>query len=227
MAFVRTKKVGEHRYYQLVENYRDGGDGGRHRQRVLAHLGHHDGVEAALEAAREKLEALESGADGLLEQRESAESEARYRELILRKHYRDELNRYHAGGIPTLEEVERRTGSDTTAPKTDEVLEEHPPLYGFPGFTTYKTAVVDHGPEVEEYCRAFADGTPSPREDGPDPYGHTLFYPGLYRYERRIEAFQYWQARAEGTASHYDRKRRRLLARIEKLEALLDPPRGD
>jgi len=55
--FVRTKKVGEHRYYQLVENFRENG---KHRQRVIAHLGHHDTVEDALEAAREKLAALET-----------------------------------------------------------------------------------------------------------------------------------------------------------------------
>src|SRR5215212_1471958 len=37
----------EYTYYQLVEGYRD--EDGKVRQRVLAHLGRHDSVEAALE----------------------------------------------------------------------------------------------------------------------------------------------------------------------------------
>jgi hypothetical protein len=45
VAFVRTKRVGEHEYRQLVENYRENG---HHRQRVLAHLGHHDTLERVM-----------------------------------------------------------------------------------------------------------------------------------------------------------------------------------
>jgi L-alanine-DL-glutamate epimerase-like enolase superfamily enzyme len=51
MAFVRRKKMGGKYYYQLVRNYRDGG---RHRQKVLCHLGTHDTIEGAIDAAKEK-----------------------------------------------------------------------------------------------------------------------------------------------------------------------------
>lgn len=46
MAFVRAKRQGDRSYYQLVENRREGG---RVRQRVLAHLGHYPSLEAAIE----------------------------------------------------------------------------------------------------------------------------------------------------------------------------------
>lgn len=45
MAFVRAKRQGDRSYYQLVENRREGG---RVRQRVLAHLGHYSSLEAAI-----------------------------------------------------------------------------------------------------------------------------------------------------------------------------------
>ncbi len=47
MAFVRSKKVDGHAYYQLVKNERVVG---KHKQRVLMHLGRHETVEAAIEA---------------------------------------------------------------------------------------------------------------------------------------------------------------------------------
>ncbi|MBD1808545.1 hypothetical protein H6F98_24265 [Microcoleus sp. FACHB-SPT15] len=40
MSFIRSKKVGEHIYYQEVENYRD--ESGKHKQRVLKHFGTQD-----------------------------------------------------------------------------------------------------------------------------------------------------------------------------------------
>jgi len=46
VAFIRKKRVNGREYYQLVENYRDDG---KHRQRVLAHLGKHSTIEAAIE----------------------------------------------------------------------------------------------------------------------------------------------------------------------------------
>jgi hypothetical protein len=52
LAFVRSKKVRGHTYYQLVRNYRDEG---KHRQEVLAHLGHHDSLEAAILAEERKV----------------------------------------------------------------------------------------------------------------------------------------------------------------------------
>jgi hypothetical protein len=45
LAFVRRKKVRDYTYYQLVRNYRKEG---KHRQEMLAHLGHHDSLEAAI-----------------------------------------------------------------------------------------------------------------------------------------------------------------------------------
>ena len=45
MAFLRSKIVNGKRYYQLVENERVDG---KHKQRVLMHLGRHKTVEAAI-----------------------------------------------------------------------------------------------------------------------------------------------------------------------------------
>jgi hypothetical protein len=47
MAFVRPKEVNGYTYYQLVKSERVDG---KHRQRMLMHLGRHRSVEAALEA---------------------------------------------------------------------------------------------------------------------------------------------------------------------------------
>ena len=47
MAFYRTKRVHGKEYRQLVENYRD--ESGKHKQRVLAHLGRYETVEEAAE----------------------------------------------------------------------------------------------------------------------------------------------------------------------------------
>ncbi len=49
MAFVRTKVREGRTYYQLVYNYREAG---RHRQKVLCHLGKHSSLESAIEASR-------------------------------------------------------------------------------------------------------------------------------------------------------------------------------
>ena len=45
MAFVRTKRVGDYEYYQLVQSVRVGG---KPRQKVLLHLDGHPTVEDAL-----------------------------------------------------------------------------------------------------------------------------------------------------------------------------------
>jgi DNA repair exonuclease SbcCD nuclease subunit len=47
LAFYRTKRVRGKEYRQLVENYRD--ESGKHKQRVLAHLGRYETVEEAAE----------------------------------------------------------------------------------------------------------------------------------------------------------------------------------
>ena len=212
--FVRTKKVGEYEYYQLVENYREKG---RHRQRVLAHLGHHDTVEEALEDVRQRLADLE--ASRLAEQIQEAETEAVEWEASIRRNYGDQLACYHDGEIPTPAEVKKRTGTDKEAPKTGELLKEYGPRFGMPGYTVYKPAVVPVPSEVDEYCRAFGDGTVEERGDrDPDRYGHTVYYPGLYDYERRVESLHYWRERAEEKRTEYARRRQYHLDRIEKLE---------
>lgn len=51
--FVRRKKVNGNTYYQLVRNTRVDG---KHRQKVLCHLGRHRSLEAAIAAERELTE---------------------------------------------------------------------------------------------------------------------------------------------------------------------------
>jgi hypothetical protein len=46
VVFIRAKRVGGNTYYQLVKNERVDG---KHRQRVLIHLGHHATVGAAMD----------------------------------------------------------------------------------------------------------------------------------------------------------------------------------
>ena len=221
MPFVRTKRVGEHEYRQLVENYREEG---RHRQRVLAHLGHHDTVEEALEGVRQRLADLE--VSRLAEQIAEAEVEAAQWERIIRRDHGEQIARYHDGEIPTPAEVARRTGTDKEAPKTDEVLEEYPPRFGMPAFTVYKPAVVPIPPEVDEYCRAFGDGTVMEREN-PDIYGHTAFYPDLLAYERCAKILHNRRKKAEEKRTEYARRRQYYLDRIEKLEQVGRSLRGD
>jgi hypothetical protein len=205
MAFIRTKRVGEHEYFQLVENYREDG---HHRQRVLAHLGQHDTVEAALEAAREKL--IGVGVDRDMK----AEREARLWEQTIRRIYGDRLDHYHGGEIPSNEEVARRTGTDKEAPFTDEVTGT------FRGLTFYKRAEVPIPPEVDEYCRAFgSEPTPS---DMPNIYGHTLYYGReLFHYQERVRRYWYWRDRADREQEADERRRRRLREQIAKLEAVV------
>jgi hypothetical protein len=221
VAFVRTKRVGDHEYRQLVENYRENG---HHRQRVLAHLGHADTVEDAIEGARQSLANLE--ASRLAEQVQEAEQEVAEWERSIRKRFGDQLARYHDDEIPTPQEVKRRTGTDKLAPKTDEVLEEYGPRFGLPGFTVYKPAVVPIPPGVDEYCRAFGDGTAEEREN-PDDYGRTLYYPGLHDYQRRIRSLQYWRERADEKRTEYEQRSQYHRDRIEKLEQVARSLSGD
>ena len=95
MAFIRTKQVEGREYRQLVENYREDG---KHRQRVLAHLGKHETLEEAIEALQNRLERLEPQRD---EQHTEAEE---YRQGILR-HFSAPLEKHHGGSIPTWEAV--------------------------------------------------------------------------------------------------------------------------
>ena len=59
MAFVRSKVVAGHQYYQLVENYRHDG---KHRQRVLAHLGKHATLGGAIDDAAARVDAAKEAA---------------------------------------------------------------------------------------------------------------------------------------------------------------------
>jgi hypothetical protein len=224
--FVRTKKVGEHEYYQLVENYREKG---RHRQRVLAHLGHHDTVEEALEDVRQRLADLE--ASRLAEQIQEAETEAIEWEASIRRNYGDQIACYHDGEIPTPAEVKKRTGTDKQAPTVGEV-EEKSPFLGF----VYKVSVyaeVPIPPEVDEYSRAFGDGSAIPLEEypyggrSPDKFGHTVYYPGLSAYERRIDLLRYWRERADEKRTEYERRSQYHRDRIEKLEQVARSLSGD
>jgi hypothetical protein len=57
--FVRRKTVKGNSYYQLVQNYREAG---KHKQKVLCHLGQYRSIEAAIEAERELAEEYENEA---------------------------------------------------------------------------------------------------------------------------------------------------------------------
>ena len=66
MAFVRTKDVYSHKYYQLVESYREEG---RVHQRVLAHLGESPSLAAAIDTAAEEVRGLREKRQALLDER--------------------------------------------------------------------------------------------------------------------------------------------------------------
>jgi hypothetical protein len=226
VAFVRTKRVGDHEYRQLVENYRENG---HHRQRVLAHLGQYGTVEEAIEGARQRLANLE--ASRLAEQVQEAEREVAGRERSIRERYGKQLAHYHDGEIPTPAEVKKRTGTDKQAPTVGEV-EEKSPLLGF----VYKVPVyagVPIPPEVDEYSRAFGDGSAIPLEEypyggrSPDKFGHTVYYPGLSAYERRIDLLRYWRERADEKRTEYERRSPYHRDRIEKLEQVARSLSGD
>jgi hypothetical protein len=139
-----------------------------------------------------------------MEQIENAERSANLYEDIIREHYGARLARYHDGEIPTLEEFKRRTGTEKRA------------AWG---------EVVPIPPEVEEYCRAFGDGTAQEREY-PDFYGRTVHYPGLYDYESRVKYLWSWRREAVGKRTEYERRSQRLQERIEKLEQVGRSLRG-
>jgi hypothetical protein len=221
VAFVRTKRVGDHAYRQLVENYRENG---HHRQRVLAHLGHADTIEDAIADARRKLADLD--ASKLAEQVQEAERESVEWEAIIRKGYGEQIARYHDGVIPTPAEAAKRTGTDKEAPVVGTVQEKSPLL----GLTYERNvyAEVPIPPEVDEYCRAFGDGTVEERRDrDPDRHGHTVYYPDLFDYKRRIARLRYWRERAEEKRTEYARRRQYHRDRVEKLEQVARSLGGD
>ena len=214
--FVRTKKVGEHEYYQVVENYREDG---RHRQRVVAHLGHHNSVEDALEAARRDLEALEAGA--LLKDAKKAVWEMGNWDHLLCKYWNEGFTRYHGGEIPTPKEVAALSGDDTPAPETDEV--EHTSTFMGMTHTSYKRQRVDRTPEQHEYRKTFSFGEEfeiNP-EYAPNRYGRVTNFEGAYKFDRWLEAYHYWKNRAARKREEYERKKAKLQERIAKLESVV------
>ena len=69
LAFVRTKRIADGKYYQLVESRRVEG---KPRQKVLIHLGHHSTVDDALkrwprEVGRLRRSGYDDAADALKE----------------------------------------------------------------------------------------------------------------------------------------------------------------
>jgi hypothetical protein len=69
VAFIRRKKVHGHEYYQAVHNYRDGA--GKHRQKVLCHLGRSNSFREAIAAERKEVKVYQKRA---FEQRREAEA---------------------------------------------------------------------------------------------------------------------------------------------------------
>jgi hypothetical protein len=214
--FVRTKKVGEHSYKQLVENVRVDG---KHRQRVVAHLGSHDSAEAALEAARKELATLRQSK--LSEQARKAAQAVRNWDGQLRKYWDEDFKRYHGGEIPTSEEVARLSGDDTPAPHTDEV--QHVSTFMGETHTSYKRQRVDRTPEQHEYRKAFSFGEEveiNPKY-APDTYGRLTSFKGAYEFGWWLKAYHYWRDRAASKQEEYDRRERKLEAKIEKLESVV------
>jgi hypothetical protein len=215
-VFVRTKKVGDKSYKQLVENYREDG---HHRQRVVVHLGHHNSVEDALEAARRNLEALEAG--DLLKDAKRADWETGNWDRQLRKYWDEGFARYHGGEIPTPEEVGRLSGDDSPAPLTDEV--EYVSSFMGKTHTSYKRQRVDRTQEQHEYRKTFSFGEEfeiDPRWS-PTRTGRVTQFEGAYKFDRWLEAYHHWKNRAAKKQEEYDRRESRLKERIEKLEAVV------
>src|SRR5829696_3983289 len=80
MVFVRRKKMHGKHYYQLVRNDRVAG---KHRQKVLCHLGVHDSIEAAIADTQRQVDHYEKEAA-------SKEEEAHRIEAELKKRYGDD-----------------------------------------------------------------------------------------------------------------------------------------
>ena len=90
MAFVRTKDVYGHKYYQLVESYRENG---KVRQRVLAHLGESASLEEAVEATAVEIAKLREMRQALLDEREG---------ILLELHQKLPNVMEHHGGVPPV-----------------------------------------------------------------------------------------------------------------------------
>jgi DNA-binding XRE family transcriptional regulator len=76
MAFVRRKKKHGKHYYQLVRNDRVAG---KHRQKVLCHLGVHDSIEAAIADAQRQVVHYEK--EAALKEEEAHRKEAEWKDI--------------------------------------------------------------------------------------------------------------------------------------------------
>ena len=93
--FVRRRTSGN----QLIESYRDAD--GKPRQRVVCSLGRHETPEDALGAAVEELL-------GVLEEPQRAEARSVRFEERMKDQYDWQLEKWHGGEVPPLEEVIER-----------------------------------------------------------------------------------------------------------------------
>jgi hypothetical protein len=207
-VFVRTKKVNGREYRQLVENVRIEG---KHRQRVVAHLGAHETVEDALEDSRRRLRDLQESK--LMTQSEEAAVMAARWEKRLRHNYGEVLDRFHGGEIPSWREYAAKAGQLEQAPHTDEID------FTLYGETVYKRAVVPRTAEQLEYCQAFGDKVRV--LDKPTTYGHTYVFPDAHSFESDLRQYDYWRHRASWNLGEYNRKSVKLQRKIAKLEAVV------
>ena len=193
MTYIRTKKIGgKYEYRQLVETYREDG---KHRQRVLAHLGKHETLEEAIDAARAKVEVANS------EKFREAIRRTEGCERTIRRRYSEQLERYHGGEIPSSTTVGDRAR-----------------LRPVPRDARGDNTEVEVPVEVEEYRRAFGDVG-----EGVDVTysGSRMHYRGFLRFRDDVQSYEYWSEKAERLEHTYNRRK----ARLEKLEAVLDSER--
>ncbi len=79
MAFIRTKKVGGHEYYQLVESTRINGNP---RQKVLVHLNGHATLDDAMKKWPREIERLRHEAAKERERAEAGSGAGRQRDAM-------------------------------------------------------------------------------------------------------------------------------------------------
>jgi hypothetical protein len=96
MAFVRKRRVQGKEYYQLVENYRENG---KHRQRVLVHLGKHPTLESMIKQVSNQVNQAMTRRD------QTEELILEPRKQVIQESYSRLLEREWGGEIPTSEQI--------------------------------------------------------------------------------------------------------------------------
>jgi|SRR5215204_680319 len=91
MAFIRQKRVGRHRYYQVVRNYREEG---KHKQETLCHLGRYSSLEEAIDEVSKEVRRTEEKA-----------AESRERSQEAKEHLLDTYGAELGYKIPSKDEV--------------------------------------------------------------------------------------------------------------------------